>query len=522
MTTEKLVSTSIFLIFVISILFIKNGFEAMRMDLMFKGVEKDVARDRTMLFSIVSCLVAYVVNERMNEQERRRRNGRTSTEASTGGGISNENAMKIFMTRQALKTWFMYRKVYATMPWVIYRKQKQALTQELEREMRSFEAKAFDGKNMGIWSTQKHKNARRTLKIWRKSREVMNGYEDNLQKLRKLCENIEIPECVMIDGDRENCLRRSLSATKNSSDVKQAHKNLQKTVLFGDEVNPRELLRQFGKYNEEEKSLRMEHPRMTVYTTHTPLGIPVLVMRVADSNKAMINSTNSLSRSRQITKQNFAMTLCYLANIVFPSLKKKDSVIVDDKCVMVFDLSKSKHPLPTKNKRKALESVVDNLTLFRQMYPDFVYKIYLVNASRNARLIYAAVSAFLPAQIRKKITLLGRFKEDASAVDEIADVFGGLERTPTFFGGTCERSIDECGPWGVKDLSDNKFRGWEREDISMVEREKKPIIVSPFKVGRSVISSASKKISKLAEKQPEDLSAVAFDRRTSYIREHTI
>ena len=51
------------------------------------------------------------------------------------------------------------------MPWVLYRQRKLEIEAELRSEMRSFVAKAFDGKNMGVWSKQKHKNARRTMLI---------------------------------------------------------------------------------------------------------------------------------------------------------------------------------------------------------------------------------------------------------------------------------------------------------------------------------------------------------------------
>jgi hypothetical protein len=127
----------------------------------------------------------------------------------------------------------------------------------------------------------------------------------------------------------------------------------------------------------------------------------------------------------------------------------------------------------------------------------------------------------------KKVIMFGRIvgeKRSKAAFEEIVDVFGGIERTPTFLGGTCERELSECGPWAVKDLhSDNAFRGWEKED-EVDEKKKKNMkpLVSPLRVTGSVIYHSAKKVASFTESQPTDLSAVAYERRASYIREHTV
>ena len=103
--------------------------------------------------------IAVVMNEQLNAFEQRRKkmvddsdeNGKNKTQISK---------VKVFIALQAMKFWYVFRKVHGNMPWVLYRERKLAIERELESEMRSFEAKAFDGKNMGMWSKQKHKNAR--------------------------------------------------------------------------------------------------------------------------------------------------------------------------------------------------------------------------------------------------------------------------------------------------------------------------------------------------------------------------
>jgi hypothetical protein len=75
----------------------------------------------------------------------------------------------------------------------------------------------------------------------------------------------------------------------------------------------------------------------------------------------------------------------------------------------------------------------------------------------------------------------------------------------------------------VKDLhSDNAFRGWEKEDeVDEKKKNMKPV-VSPLRVTGSVIYHSAKKVASFTESQPTDLSAVAYERRASYIREHTV
>jgi len=305
-----------------------------------------------------------------------------------------------------------------------------------------------------------------------------------------------------------------------------------------------------GGMSELERKVHMAHPRMTVYTTHTPLGIPVCCMRVGDATKNMMTmsaaeynnesgNNNSRSKSgsehssidsRTVLWKNFGMFFTYLTNIVFPSLKTRDAVIVHDKCVLVIDAAKeSGMKLRDGKQMKAKQRVemCKNLMLiFRQQYPDLIYKIYVVNASLNIRLFWHAVSGFLDSQMSKKVTMFGRIvgeKRSKAAFEEIVDVFGGIERTPTFLGGTCERKLSECGPWAVKDLhSDNAFRGWEKEDeVDEKKKNMKPV-VSPLRVTGSIVYHGAKKVASFTESQPTDLSAVAYERRASYIREHTV
>ena len=54
--------------------------------------------------------------------------------------------VKVFIALQAMKFWYVFRKVHGNMPWVLYRERKLAIERELESEMRSFEAKALTGR----------------------------------------------------------------------------------------------------------------------------------------------------------------------------------------------------------------------------------------------------------------------------------------------------------------------------------------------------------------------------------------
>jgi hypothetical protein len=307
-----------------------------------------------------------------------------------------------------------------------------------------------------------------------------------------------------------------------------------------------------GGMSELEKKVHKAHPCMSVYTTHTPLGIPVCCMRVGDASKNMMtmsaaeynkksgrsNSISSKSSgsehssidARTIVEANYGMFFTYLTNIVFPSLKTRDAVIVHDKCVVVIDASKdivlkSRDGKHLKAKQR-VEMFKNMMIIFRQQYPDLIYKFYVVNASLNVRVFWHAVSGFLDSQMRKKVTMFGRItgeKKSKAAFEEIVDVFGGIDRTPTFLGGTCERKLSECGPWVVKDLhSDNAFRGWEREDEVNEKKQKKKPNASPLRVTGSFIYRGAKKVASFTESQPTDLSAVAKERRASYIREHTV
>jgi len=535
-------------------LFVGNECKPFKLSAISKdsALPEDYARDATVTFFSILLPIAVVMNERLNAHEEEAARRKEGTETKT-----RVSKVKVFIALQAMKFWYVFRKVHGSMPWVLYRQRKLAIEAELESEMRSFEAKAYDGKNMGMWSKQKHKNARRSLVIWRRSREVVNGYEENAKRLEKAVEDVQFPEDMMIGGDRENCLRRYLSITKNSSDVDAAKRMIVNSMEWREKMKPRECLRRWtmkekdGGMSELERKVHMAHPRMSVYTTHTPLGIPVCCMRVGDATKNMMTmsaaeynnesgNNNSRSKSgrehssidsRTVLWKNFGMFFTYLTNIVFPSLKTRDAVIVHDKCVLVIDAAKeSGMKLRDGKQMKAKQRVemCKNLMLiFRQQYPDLIYKIYVVNASLNIRLFWHAVSGFLDSQMSKKVIMFGRIvgeKRSKAAFEEIVDVFGGIERTPTFLGGTCERELSECGPWAVKDLhSDNAFRGWEKED-EVDEKKKKNMkpLVSPLRVTGSVIYHSAKKVASFTESQPTDLSAVAHERRASYIREHTV
>lgn len=539
--------------------FVWNEYKPFRLNKMFVSLSlpEDYARDVTFTFFSLLVPIAVVMNERLNAFEQRRRkmvddsdeNGKNKTQISK---------VKVFIALQAMKFWYVFRKVHGNMPWVLYRERKLAIERELESEMRSFEAKAFDGKNMGMWSKQKHKNARRSLVIWRRSREVVNGYEENVKKLEQEVEDVKFPEDMMVGGDRENCLRRYLSSTKNSSDVYAAKRMIVNSMDWREKMKPREYLRRWtmkeedGGMSELEKKVHKAHPCMSVYTTHTPLGIPVCCMRVGDASKNMMtmsaaeynkksgrsNSISSKSSgsehssidARTIVEANYGMFFTYLTNIVFPSLKTRDAVIVHDKCVVVIDASKDialkfRDGKQLKAKQR-VEMFKNMMIIFRQQYPDLIYKFYVVNASLNVRVFWHAVSGFLDSQMRKKVTMFGRItgeKKSKAAFEEIVDVFGGIDRTPTFLGGTCERKLSECGPWVVKDLhSDNAFRGWEREDEVDEKKQKKKPNASPLRVTGSFIYHGAKKVASFTESQPTDLSAVAKERRASYIREHTV
>jgi hypothetical protein len=520
------------------------------------SLPEDYARDVTFTFFALLAPIAVVFNERLNAFEQRRR--KMVDEDENGKNKTQISKVKVFIALQAMKFWYVFRKVHGNMPWVLYRQRKLAIERELESEMRSFEAKAFDGKNMGMWSKQKHKNARRSLVIWRRSREVVNGYEENVKKLETEVEDVKFPEDMMVGGDRENCLRRYLSSTKNSSDVYAAKRMIVNSMDWRERMKPREYLRRWtmkeedGGMSELEKKVHKAHPCMSVYTTHTPLGIPVCCMRVGDASKNMrtmsaaeynkesggsnnISSKSSGSEhsfidARTIVEANYGMFFTYLTNIVFPSLKTREAVIVHDKCVVVIDASKdialkSRDGKQLKAKQR-VEMFKNMMFIFRQQYPDLIYKFYVVNASLNVRVFWHAVSGFLDSQMSKKVTMFGRItgeKRSKAAFEEIVDVFGGIDRTPTFLGGTCERKLSECGPWVVKDLhSDNAFRGWEIEDEVDEKKQKKKPNASPLRVTGSFIYHGAKKVASFTESQPTDLSAVAKERRASYIREHTV
>ncbi|CAL6366932.1 unnamed protein product [Bathycoccus prasinos] len=495
--------------------FVWNEYKPFRLNKMFVSLSlpEDYARDVTFTFFSLLVPIAVVMNERLNAFEQRRRkmvddsdeNGKNKTQISK---------VKVFIALQAMKFWYVFRKVHGNMPWVLYRERKLAIERELESEMRSFEAKAFDGKNMGMWSKQKHKNARRSLVIWRRSREVVNGYEENVKKLEQEVEDVKFPEDMMVGGDRENCLRRYLSSTKNSSDVYAAKRMIVNSMDWREKMKPREYLRRWtmkeedGGMSELEKKVHKAHPCMSVYTTHTPLGIPVCCMRVGDASKNMM----TMSAAEYNKKSG------------------RNAVIVHDKCVVVIDASKDialkfRDGKQLKAKQR-VEMFKNMMIIFRQQYPDLIYKFYVVNASLNVRVFWHAVSGFLDSQMRKKVTMFGRItgeKKSKAAFEEIVDVFGGIDRTPTFLGGTCERKLSECGPWVVKDLhSDNAFRGWEREDEVDEKKQKKKPNASPLRVTGSFIYRGVKKVASFTESQPTDLSAVAKERRASYIREHTV
>ena len=501
-------------------------------------VPEDHARDAWITFCAILLPIAVIGNER--------RKGGDQMESKSKTRISK---VKVFVVLQAMKFWYVFRKVHGSMPWVLYRQRKLEIEAELESEMRSFVAKAFDGKNMGVWSKQKHKNARRMMLIWRRSREVVNGYEENAKKLRKEVEDVKFPEDMMIGGDRENCLRRYLSSTKNSSDVGAAKRMMLNSMEWRKKMKPRECLRRWtmkekdGGMSESEKKLHMAHPRMTVYTTQSPLGIPVCCFRVGDATKTMmsmsttaynsegktnnnndrISSSERLSNdSRTIIMKNYGMFFTYLTNIVFPNLKNRDAVIVHDKCVIIIDTSRDSAMKLRDGKqmkaRQRVEMFKDTMLFLRRQYPDLIYKIYVVNASLNVRVFWHALSGFLDSQMSKKVTMFGRItgeKGSQAAFEEIVDVFGGIERTPIFLGGTCERKLSECGPWAVQDLhSDNSFRGWEREDEEDETQKNKNANVSPLRVTGSVIYRSAKRVASFVE-------SPNYERRKSYVREYT-
>ena len=114
-------------------------------------------------------------------------------------------------------------------------------------------------------------------------------------------------------------------------------------------------------------------------------------------------------------------------------------MIVHDKCVVVIDASKD-NALKSRDgkhlKAKQRVEMFKNMTIiFRQQYPDLIYKVYVVNASLNVRVFWHAVSGFLDSQMSKKVTMFGRItgeKRSKAAFEEIVDVFGGIDRTPTF------------------------------------------------------------------------------------------
>jgi len=298
-----------------------------------------------------------------------------------------------------------------------------------------------------------------------------------------------------------------------------------------------------GGMSEAEKKLHMAHPRMTVYTTHTPLGIPVCCFRVGDATKTMMsmsttaynseskssNNDNRISSSerlssdsRTIIMKNYGMFFTYLTNIVFPNLKNRDAVIVHDKCVIIIDASRDSAMKLRDGKqmkaRQRVEMFKDTMLFLRRQYPDLIYKIYVVNASLNVRVFWHALSGFLDSQMSKKVTMFGRItgeKGSQAAFQEIVDVFGGIERTPIFLGGTCERKLSECGPWAVQDLhSDNSFRGWEREDEEDETQKNKNANVSPLRVTGSVIYRSAKRVTSFVE-------SPNYERRKSYVREYT-
>jgi hypothetical protein len=54
------------------------------------------------------------------------------------------------------------------------------------------------------------------------------------------------------------------------------------------------------------------------------------------------------------------------------------------------------------------------------------------------------------------------------------------------------------------------------------KKQKKKPNASPLRVTGSLIYHGAKKVASFTESQPTDLSAVAKERRASYIREHTV
>ena len=97
------------------------------------GVPEDHARDAWITFCAILLPIAVIGNER--------RKGGEQMESKSKTRISK---VKVFVVLQAMKFWYVFRKVHESMPWVLYRQRKLEIEAELESEMRSFVAKAFD------------------------------------------------------------------------------------------------------------------------------------------------------------------------------------------------------------------------------------------------------------------------------------------------------------------------------------------------------------------------------------------
>ena len=332
--------------------------------------------------------------------------------------------------------------------------------------------------------------ARRKLFNWRRSREEYPDYEAELLKLK-----LAVPQDLITDhtmavcGDYDAMYRRFLSA--QGGKAVKAEKMLRNTIEWRQNTDLVGKMRVWSSIPDDIKKKTYEGYQSGWYSSHTSLGCPVYIERTGKLHLAKVLKFVSAD---DIVDHHLRM-MEWMMRVLMPEMEKRafqeraerkelgernggqgsgegSDEVSDDPSFDAY----SSNPYPAPDKvinlldmhglssrvlgRASMQIFKRVLNLDQSYFPEIMYRCYIVNCPAVFRIVWAAVKPLLDKRIQKKIFIYGPVK--GKVMDEMVALFGGVERVPAFMGGTCQRDLYQCPPWGLTNMDDDTFVSWEK------------------------------------------------------------
>ena len=301
------------------------------------------------------------------------------------------------------------------------------------------------------WKTEpKYVKVRDEFAKWRKSREEFADFDAELAKLKAAVPESELDMRMAICGDVDNMYARFLSSQQCESSV--VIPMLRKTLNWRRVANPMGSMRDWRHIPKRTKDIVYDHYQSGWYTTHTPIGCPVYVERTGRLHVQDVLKT--VSADDMVNHHTRMME--YLQTVILPEMAQRPGNVVKDKCINILDM----HGLGLHMFNNATMSVLKRVISIDQAnYPEIMYRCYIVNCPVVFQMFWRAIKPFIEKRIQQKIRIMG--KVHGKNLEELSNIFGGVDRVPSFLGGGCKRTLKECPPWSLEHMDDEKFRPWE-------------------------------------------------------------